>query len=81
MAGIRFILANPVVIETTAERVILMETEDSNNSSAAGTLEVIGGEMKITIDGKTISISEAEAVAAVKMWLAQEKQKAGGKGK
>ena len=81
MAGIRFILANPVVIETTAERVILMETEDSNNSSAAGTLEVIGGEMKITIDGKTISISEAEAVAAVKMWLAQEMQKAGGKEK
>ena len=81
MAGIRFILANPVVIETTAERVILMETEDSNNSSAAGTLEVIGGEMKITIDGKTISISKAEAVAAVKMWLAQEKQKAGGKEK
>ena len=81
MAGIRFILANPVVIETTAERVILMEAEDSNNSSAAGTLEVIGGEMKITIDGKTISISEAEAVAAVKMWLAQEKQKAGGKEK
>ena len=81
MAGIRFVLANTVGIETTAERVILMKTEDSNNSSAAGTLEVIGGEMKITIDGKTISISEAEAVAAVKMWLAQEKQKAGGKEK
>ena len=81
MAGIRFVLANPVGIETTAERVILMKTEDSNNSPDAGTLEVIGGEMKISIDGKTISISEAEAVAAVKMWLAQEKQKAGGKEK
>ena len=81
MAGIRFILANPVGIETTAERVILMKTEDSKNSPDAWTLEVIGGEMKISIDGKTISISEAEAVAAVKMWLAQEKQKADGKGK
>lgn len=81
MAGIRFVLANPVGIETTAERVILMKTEDSNNSPDAGTLEVIDGEMKISIDGKTISISEAEAVAAVKMWLAQEKQKVGGKGK
>ncbi len=81
MAGIRFVLANSVGIETTTERVILMKTEDSNNSPAARTLEVIDGEMKISIDGKTISISEAEAVAAVKMWLAQEKQKAGGKGK
>lgn len=81
MAGIRFVLANTVGIETTAERVILMKTEDSNNSPDAGTLEVIDGEMKISIDGKTISISEAEAVAAVKMWLAQEKQKVGGKGK
>jgi hypothetical protein len=74
-------LANPFGIETNAEEVILMNPADESNSPVAGSMELIDGEMKITIDGKTVCISEAETVAAVKMWLAQEKQKVGGKGK